>query len=307
MENNMYVTTIADGITFRAVRETRFKNAYIGVNFYFPLERKYLTATAVLATLLRRTCARYPEYNELRRAHAMLYGAETSTTVGIVGNCHLFSVEIEMTDDRFIPDGECVSGECAELLSELIFRPAAGDDGRLFKPDELEVTLRNAEEQIRARILDKEEYAFSRCTEIMCEGESAGLEAGGYLEDLPNVTREVLAEAWERLLATSSVEIITVGCTDHAQLERIFRREFNGIERRPAGLPEPPRYKEVAETRKITERLDVRQSKMIMGYRLPVMEPDDRTVAARLMSLMFGGGTSSLLFNNVREKLSLYY
>ncbi len=33
MENNMYVSTLGDGITFRSVRETRFKNACILAQF----------------------------------------------------------------------------------------------------------------------------------------------------------------------------------------------------------------------------------------------------------------------------------
>ena len=237
----------------------------------------------------------------------MLYGAESDTSVSIIGNCQMLSVEIEMTDDRFIPDGECVSGECAELLSELIFRPAVGDDGRLFRQEDLDVVLRNAEERIQSLVLDKEAYASHRCYEIMCEGEAAGVAPGGYLEDLPGVTREALAQAWQRILTTSSVEIITVGGMDHAPVERIFKKEFNATERHPVSLPGRPGYKESPEVRTVTERIDVKQSKMIMGYRLPVIEPDDRTMAARLMSLMFGGGTSSLLFRNVREKLSLCY
>lgn len=44
-----------------------------------------------------------------------------------------------------------------------------------------------------------------------------------------------------------------------------------------------------------------------MGFRLPVQEPDDMTVVCRLMSSLFGGGPTSLLFKNVREKLSLCY
>ena len=53
--------------------------------------------------------------------------------------------------------------------------------------------------------------------------------------------------------------------------------------------------------------MELQQSKMIMGFRMPILEPDDRTMAARLMSLLFGGATTSLLFKNVREKLSLCY
>ena len=307
MENNIYLSEIADGVTFRAIKETRFKNACINVHFYFPLRREFLTVNAALSSILRRSCAKYPEYNRFRRAQSMLYGADIYSSSGICGNCQIISFEIDMTDDRFIPDGECVSGECAGLLSELIFRPAVGEDGEPFRPDDLEVTLGNVERQIKSRIIDKEEYAFSRFLSFMCHGEAAELEAGGYLEDLPGVTREALAQAWKRLLTTAYVQIITVGGADFRQVERIFRREFGAIERRPERLPEPPCFKEVTGVREITERLDVKQSKMIMGFRLPVIEPDDRTAAARLMSLMYGGGTSNLLFNSVREKLSLCY
>ena len=307
METNMYLSTVSEGITFRAVRETRFKNACIGVHFFFPLKREFLTLNAILIAMLRRSCARYPEYNELRRAHAMLYGADSDTSAAIIGNCQMISVEMEMTDDRFIPDGECISGECAGLLSEMIFRPAVGDDGGLFRQDDLDVVLRNAEERIKSLIIDKESYASHRCYEIMCEGEAAGLEPGGYLEDLPGITREALAQAWERMLTSSMVEIIVVGGMDYKPVERIFKKEFGAITRRPAPLPTPPAYKEAETIREVTERVEEKQSRMIMGYRLPVIEPDDRTMAARLMSLMFGGGTASLLFKHVREKLSLCY
>lgn len=307
MLNNMYVSTLADGVTFRAIPETRFKNSCIAVHFYHPLSREEVTLNAVLISLLRRSCAKYPEYNELCRAASMLYGADIDTSVSNIGSCQMLTVGIDMIDDRFIPDGECISGECAELLSELIFRPAMGDDGKMFREDDLEVTLRNAEERIRSRVNDKAEYAAHRCTAIMCEGEPAGIEPGGYLEDLPGVTREALAAAWKKILSTAEVEIVMVGGADYKPVERIFTREFKKTDRCRAKLPEPPVYREVTEVREITERMDVQQSKMIMGMRIPIIEPDDRTMAARLMSLLFGGGTTSLLFNNVREKLSLCY
>ena len=306
-ENHIYVSSLGEGITFRSVRETRFKNACIEVHFYFPLSREEVTLNAVLISLLRRSCRKYPDYSGLRRALSMLYGAVLDTSVSNIGNCQMLTVGIDYVDDRFIPGKECVSGECARLLSELIFRPAAGEDGVLFKEEDFAVTLRNAEERIRSRINDKAEYASSRCSEIMCEGEPMAIEPGGYLEDLESITREQLSQAWKKLLFASCVEIIMVGGAEYEPVEKIFTKEFKAVDRRCAGLPKPPAYREPGEVREVTERLELQQSKMIMGYRLPILEPDDRTMAARLMSMLLGGGTTSLLFKNVREKLSLCY
>ena len=307
MENHMYVSTIADGITFRSVRETRFKNACISVHFLIPLRREYATVNVVMLSLLQRSCSKYPEYTELGRELAMLYGTGVGIGVSNLGNCQMLTIEMSMTDDRFIPDGECISVKCAELLSELIFRPSFSDDGSLFRDDDIEVILRETEERILSRINDKAEYAMFRCSEIMCEGEPCGIAAGGYLEDLPGITHETLADAWHRMLSMSAVNIIMVGGASHEPVERIFAREFAAIDRSKAELPAPPEMKHTDKVREVTERMEVQQSKMIIGMRLPIIEPDDRTMAARLMSMLYGGGTTSLLFNQVREKLSLCY
>ncbi len=307
MENNMYVSSPGEGITFRAVRETRFKNACISVHFLLPLSREYATVNSVMMYLLHRSCARYPKYNEFRRELAMLYGADVTTSVSNIGNCQMLTVEIAMTDDRFLPDGESISRECAALLSEIIFRPVVDEDGELFRSEDIEASVRVIRERIQLRINDKAEYASHRCIEIMCEGELLSVEAGGYIEDLPTITRKDLAGAWRRMLSLAAVNIIMVGAVAHEPVEEIFAREFAAIDRRYAGLPDPPKMKEDLHEREVVERMDVRQSKMIIGMRLPVIEPDDRTMAARLMSMIYGGGTSSLLFNNVREKLSLCY
>ena len=306
-ENNMYVSSLGEGISFRSVWETRFKDACIAIHFVFPMNRDDVTVNAVLGSLLNRSCAKYRQFSELDRALAMLYGASVRTAITIFGNCQMLTVVIGFLDDRFVPGDECVSGECAALLSEIVFRPVVGEDGLLFDGDEVERALRNAEERIRSRINDKEEYASARCCDIMCEGEPMSIEAGGYLEDLPDITREALTKAWRKILSTSLVEIITVGGVNHASVERIFAREFKAFDRHCAELPRLPAYKEPIQVKEVTERMDVQQSKLIMGFRLPITEPDDRTMAARLMSLLFGGGTTSLLFNNVREKQGLCY
>ena len=59
--------------------------------------------------------------------------------------------------------------------------------------------------------------------------------------------------------------------------------------------------------REQVERMNVNGSKLVMGFRTGNAEPDGDVAAVRLMNALFGGTPHSLLFRNVREKLSLCY
>lgn len=305
--NNIYGSRLGEGIDFRYIHETKFKISCISVHLLVPMTRENVTVNAVLSGLLRRTCGKYPEFQQMRRRLAMLYGADASGSFCSLGNCQMLTLEIMMLDDRFIPNGETIAAECADLLCEMLFRPAREADGSLFREEDLRHAIKLAEERIASRINDKGDYALHRCLDEMCAGEPLGLEPGGYPEDLPNVTREALAQAWQELLRTAAVNIVMVGAGDHTAVERRFREEFGRIERAFAPLPEPVIKGRAECEREIVERMDVQQCKMVIGMRLPIAEPNDDTMPARVMSMLYGNGVNSLLFQNVREKLSLCY
>ena len=57
------------------------------------------------------------------------------------------------------------------------------------------------------------------------------------------------------------------------------------------------------QTEEVTERLTVNQSKLVLGFK----SHSDDDAALVLLQKIFGGTTSSKLFRNVREKMSLCY
>lgn len=303
----MYCRELGEGIHFRYIRESRFKTGCISVHFITPLVRENVTANAVLAGLLKRSCEDYPEFTQLQRRLAMLYGAEVSASVTGMGDSQMITVEISMLDDRFIPDGEKVSVGCAELLCGMIFRPAREADGSIFRSEDIDISLRLADERIKSIINNKGEYARHRCAAIMCEGEAYGIESGGYTEDLPDITREKLIEAWKNLLKTSAVNILMVGTADGDAVADRFISAFSQIKREYIDLSKATVIEKAEREREVVERMDVQQSKMVIGMRIPVVEPEGNTMAARLMCMLYGGTATSLLFSNVREKLSLCY
>ena len=57
----------------------------------------------------------------------------------------------------------------------------------------------------------------------------------------------------------------------------------------------------------MTETLDVTQGKLCLGYTTPITNRDPEFYAMQVFNTLFGGGMTSKLFQNVREKQSLCY
>ena len=78
-------------------------------------------------------------------------------------------------------------------------------------------------------------------------------------------------------------------------------------ERRPVSLATVTAFEPPEQPVRRTETMAVNQSKLVMGFRVGIADPDEACMAARLMNALFGGTPHSMLFRSVREKLSLCY
>ena len=61
------------------------------------------------------------------------------------------------------------------------------------------------------------------------------------------------------------------------------------------------------EARTVEEKLDVNQGKLVIGWRLGECMEEPDLAALHVFNAVFGGGSTSKLFMNVREKLQLCY
>ena len=73
------------------------------------------------------------------------------------------------------------------------------------------------------------------------------------------------------------------------------------------GLVRPAKGKAPKQAKRVEESLDVTQGKLAMGFRTNCDAWDERYPALTLVNAIYGGTTTSKLFMNVREKLSLCY
>ncbi len=297
--------TVCDGVGFRSIEDTRFKTMRIAVNFLVPLDEKYqVAARALLPFLLTRASREYPDFTKMSARLAELYGASLSADVQKMGDTQVISVCATGLADDYTLEGGGISGDLAELLCSVLFQPLLVDG--LFPADGFEQERRQTIELIDSEFNDKRVYAKQRCEQILCEGEPYSVSRYGSRDSILSLKREDMTAIWRDLLRRARIEIMALGSCDPQPIRERFQKAFESVERDPVRSFPVLCPEAKSEVRVETERMEVAQSKLVLGFRTGEIAEQDRP-AFRLMTALWGGTPHSKLFLNVREKLSLCY
>lgn len=304
MGNSFVVNTVSEGLRVCSYRTDRFKTGILSVNLVLPLAGN-IAEKALLPSLLCSSTKEYPSLLELNKKLAGLYGAELSPSVAKHGENLVLRLSMTQIADRFSLYGESISLECAELLLKAIFEPNTKNGG--FDPEEVEREKRIMLDRLEAQKNSKRSYALKRMVEMMCAEENYSLSALGTPEDIAALTPEQLYRSWQDLLKTAFVQLQMVGDFDEAAITALFRSYFDKVEGRHVAV-RPTEVRPFAEeVKRGVEEEPVQQSKLVLGFRCGMTAPNENYAALRTMVDLFGGGTYSRLFLNVREKQSLCY
>ena len=280
----------------------KFKTSFLSAQMAAPLEKDTAGRNALLVNVLNRGTVRCPDMAAIGRELDMLYGARLEPTVRKKGENQLFGFVASCVDDRFLPKGEKLLEKLTDLLGEFFCSPTTRG-GRLLE-DYVESERENLADLIRSDINDKRAYAARRLLEEMCAGERYGVRRMGRAEDVEKISLQRLDRHYRDILPRGRLELFYCGSAPEKRVAGAFTRAFAGMPRR-GGLEPVPTVRRPApeQCRVITEEMDVGQGKLCIGCRTGSTD----TAATMLMNTMFGGATTSKLFLNVREKLSLCY
>lgn len=295
-------TQLAGGMYLTCLPAKKFKTSLLSAQFVVPLRWETASANALISAILRRGTVTCPDMGALSARLDKLYGARIDVTVRKKGESQCVGFVASLIDDSFAPGGERLLEPTATLLGELICSPVTRDG--LFLEDYFENEKTNLIDAIRSILNDKRSYADSRLLQEMCTGEPYGIPRLGNEQITAALHPQLLFEGYRHLIASSRLEIFYSGSAEHARVEAALRSALAELPRAavepppeltPHVLPEEPRF--------LTERLDVSQGKLGMGFSCG----SEDTAALLVGNTLFGGSSNSKLFLNVREKLSLCY
>lgn len=304
MIDKIRVVEMSDQVNLHLIHSDKFKTDLIGVYFKRPLNEKEATMNTLLTRILERGTKTWPTSQALNQRLDELYGAILSCDVTKYGELHALQFKIQVPGARHIPQKDILASG-VDILNEVINHPSM--ENGLFTAEIFENEVRNLREEIQGRVNDKMVYAIDRCIETMCENEAFRFHQYGTVEMLDSITLEDLSAHYNEVIKTSPLDIVVVGDIHFDKAESMIKEGFHIERSRIQRIPPSVHESEVREVREVTEHFQVQQAKLTLGFRTNLAFSHPLYNASVIFSNILGGGASSKLFKNVREKASLCY
>ncbi len=292
------------GIFLRGCTDTRFKTGCLSLQLVRPMSHEEAAANALISAVLLRGTENYPDIRDITRHLDDLYGAAVGALVRRVGDYQTTGFYCSYTEDRYALDGDRILEPAVEFLQELLFRPRL--EKGVFCESFVEGEKRNLLAAIEAQKNDKRVYASAQLMKYMCAEDPAGIPRLGEQSQVRQLEPVGLYEHYKKILRHSRIDIFYVGSQPLEKIAQLLQPVFLGIERSYVNLPEQTPFHDGGKTRNC-EQMDVTQAKLQMGFITPSTVNTPDFVPMQVLNTVFGGGMTSKLFMNIREKQSLCY
>ena len=177
----------------------------------------------------------------------------------------------------------------------------------LFKPAEVERERGPIIEELKMDYDNLPRHAYSLFREILYGDQPAGRDIGGTEKSVSNIKRADIKRHFDTYYRGENVCIVFAGDISHAQGHRLADKFFKsvklggGVKKIEATDPMP-----LVTNRVVVKNKQNDQSHLVLGFK-GLSGLDERVHTLYLLSMILGGGMSSRLFREIREKRGLAY
>jgi predicted Zn-dependent peptidase len=187
--------------------------------------------------------------------------------------------------------------EAFDVMAEMVFRPSLSD-----VDSEREVIL----EEIAMYEDDPQEKVFDVLGEAVFGDHPLGRAIIGRAPVVAETPVEQIAAFHYGRYAPANVVIAAAGAVDHDAFVALASERLGDLGGEPPTSPWGPPAPAFAAARRRFERKETEQYHVCVGG-LGISRHDDRRFALRVLDTIFGGTSSSRLFQEVREQRGLAY
>lgn len=303
--SNVKCFNLKQGINLYYIPETKFKTNYISINVHNELKKEKAAYCALLSDVLGRGCKKYPTETAISEYMQELYGSACKVDVKRKGVDQILSVSGTCVSDEYLPAGEKVFDKVLEFLFDMLLEPLVVNSS--FNETYVSQEKVNLINDIEAMINDKRTYSVWRITELMFKDHPYSVYELGDVTQVGAISAEGLYGFYVEMLEKSPIDIFVVGNVDVSEVLAYAQKRLASINPEKHTYPTCDIYTKCANEEEITERFDVTQAKLCMGYKTCVESDSDEYYKLMVANGILGGGAHSKLFNEVREKHSLCY
>ena len=182
-----------------------------------------------------------------------------------------------------------------DVISDIVLNP-------VFAPDEIEIERGVILQEIGQALDTPDDIIFDYLQEAAYPGQAMGRTILGPAERVGAFTRDDLAGFVAEQYGPERMILAAAGAVDHDRLMRLAEASFGHLPRANPALPEPAGF--TSGERRMIKGLE--QVHFTLGLESPGYR-DDAIYTAQIWAGVMGGGMSSRLFQEIRERRGLCY
>ncbi|MDR2861488.1 MAG: insulinase family protein [Syntrophobacterales bacterium] len=183
-----------------------------------------------------------------------------------------------------------------ELLADIL-------NHSLFRDEDIEKEKSVICQEIRMVEDSPDEYIHDVFDARFWRGHSLAFPVAGTCESIQSFNRKKILRFFKRHYGGNNLVISVAGQVEHSRLAELITRCFGAAPQEEHKIFSPPPSPSVV---KCFIRKDLEQVHFVMGCKAPAVG-DPMRYACIILNALFGGGMSSRLFQEIREKKGLVY
>lgn len=287
---------------FHLVETNKFKTVAMRIGFKRELEEKLITEREILAGILSNSTGNCKTLRDLILQKEDLYQLGFGYSTKTSGRYILFQGEVKFIHEKYTEEG--MNEKSIRFFLDSLFHPNLENDS--FQQQAFELEQRNYLEFLEGKDDNPSRYAGRRLYEIIGKGTPLAYDHSGNADILKDTTPKSLYQSYLDMLENDCIDIFLIGEMKEAEVISILDEYFTS--RKEVSLTEPHflTLNEVEE-QEVIEHKEFKQSKLRMCYEIENMTDFERKYVLPIYNFILGGDSSSLLFQNIREKSSLCY
>lgn len=270
-----------------------------------PLEEDLITARSLIPHILNGGSTNYPNRKRIKQKLDGMYGATLFPYVLKKGESHIIAFRMEIPADRFLNESDSLLKSSLDLLHEIVYSPML--ENGVFHASIVEQEKRSLKQRLASMFNDKMLYAHVRLIEEMFKGEPYQYSPYGREGDIDSLHAPSLYQVYEKLLQHDQFDLFIVGAFNENDVKSMVRDVFSERHNDNPVKAMIPDKRCANNVKVVQDQMDVKQGKLLLGYRTYSTIKDEDYEATRVANAIFGRFPSSKLFANLRKKESLAY
>lgn len=272
----------------------KFQDNQIVLRFGETISEKSAVIRLILALMLVDRSKNYPTKQALNYQIDMLYGTSLQANAFNIGYLHIVEISFKFLKDNLVKTNNLE--KAITFLADLLYYPALNNKSFLEARDNvLEMLLRQADNPNQHNLIES--------LKIAGENYPLGINNLGDENLLNEITLKDIKEAYQRLISENRFDILLVGETSKKTKE-LFEKQFVFTDAKQ--LKSYYNFQSHGKKEIVLKR-DVNQTYITLVYNTTISKTDDDYYKLLVANAILGQFSSSLLFQEIREKMSLCY